>query len=79
MNNSCEAEKKTRTLKEWLRSAKFWKPVLAVTIGGTLGFAYYHFEGCASGTCTITSSPILSTVFGGVMGLFFINRPCRSC
>jgi hypothetical protein len=49
--------------KEWLRRGLF------VLAGGTVGFAYYWFVGCASGTCPITSNPYISTAYGGLIGL----------
>lgn len=39
-----------------------------VVAGAGAGFAYYHFIGCASGTCPITGNPYASTMYGGVMG-----------
>ncbi|MDP2208347.1 MAG: DUF6132 family protein [Bacteroidota bacterium] len=30
--------------------------------------------GCYSGTCPITSNPLISTIYGGVIGLLFIPR-----
>lgn len=42
---------------------------IALTVaGGGLGFAYYYFVGCALGGCMITSSPVLSTAFGALIG-----------
>lgn len=32
------------------------------------GFAYYHYVGCNNGACAIASSPVLSTVFGAIIG-----------
>jgi len=43
--------------------------VLPLVIGAGGGFAYYHFIGCASGTCQITSNPYISTSYGAVLGL----------
>jgi hypothetical protein len=49
------------------------KPTLLMILAGVLGaaggFAYYHFVGCASGTCPITSNPYISTGYGAVLGL----------
>jgi len=39
-----------------------------VAIGAIAGYAYYHFVGCASGTCAITSRPLNSTAYGAMMG-----------
>lgn len=50
-----------------------------VVVGLIAGYAYYHFVGCASGTCAITSKPINSTLYSGLMGglLFtmFVTSP----
>ncbi|HCV43251.1 MAG TPA: hypothetical protein DGH68_07180 [Bacteroidetes bacterium] len=46
----------------------WFKRSLLVIVGGAAGFAYYHFIGCASGTCPITSSPYISTVYGALVG-----------
>jgi hypothetical protein len=43
--------------------------VIGIVAGGGLGFAYYKFVGCASGTCPLTSNPWISTIYGGVIGL----------
>lgn len=43
--------------------------VLPIVIGAGGGFAYYYFIGCANGTCPITSSPYISTLYGAVMGI----------
>ena len=79
MSENCETDGRPKTLKTMLRSAWFWKPASAVIIGGTLGFLYYYFEGCTSGSCGIASNPVMSVLFGGALGIFFVNRPCKSC
>lgn len=47
--------------------------VSGVVIGLIAGYAYYYFVGCASGTCAITSKPLNSTLYGGLMGGLFFN------
>ncbi len=42
--------------------------IIGAIIGGGLGFAYYKFVGCSTGTCPLTSNPIISTVYGVVVG-----------
>ena len=42
--------------------------IIGILVGGAGGFAYYHFVGCASGTCPITSNPYMTTIWGAVMG-----------
>ncbi|TAF71991.1 MAG: hypothetical protein EAZ58_03015 [Flavobacterium sp.] len=34
----------------------------------TLGYWYYTAIGCSSGSCAITSKPINSTLYGGLLG-----------
>lgn len=41
---------------------------LGIALGAIAGFAFYKFIGCASGACPLTSNPIISTIYGGVMG-----------
>ena len=47
--------------------------IAGITAGGIGGFAYYHFVGCASGTCPITSSPYISTIYGALMGYLLFD------
>ncbi|HPD94827.1 MAG: hypothetical protein H6537_11500 [Bacteroidales bacterium] len=52
-----------------LKNKKFWLPAVGVLVGGTLGFLYYFFIGCSSGSCPITGSPVGSIIFGSLIGL----------
>lgn len=49
---------------------KFLTPRFLITIGLGMvaGYAYYYFIGCSSGSCSITASPVNSTLYGGLMG-----------
>lgn len=47
--------------------------VSGVLLGLIAGYAYYYFVGCASGTCAITSKPLNSTLYGGIMGGLLFN------
>ena len=47
--------------------------IAGIIVGGIAGFAYYHFVGCASGTCPITSSPYISTIYGALMGYLLFD------
>jgi hypothetical protein len=40
---------------------------IGIVAGAIAGYAYFHFVGC-NGTCLITSSPVRSSLYGGVMG-----------
>lgn len=47
---------------------KYQMELIRSLVGGTTGYLYYAFIGCANGTCAITSSPVNSTVYGIFMG-----------
>ena len=42
--------------------------IIGVVAGGGLGFAFYKFVGCSTGTCPLTSNPFTSTLYGSVLG-----------
>ncbi|HET6273693.1 MAG TPA: DUF6132 family protein [Bacteroidota bacterium] len=44
------------------------KRIGLIGVGAGLGFAYYYFIGCTSGSCPITSNPFISTAYGAFMG-----------
>jgi hypothetical protein len=77
MENNCNI--KPKNFKELLKSSWIRKPLLGIAIGAAIGFLYYYFVGCSSGSCPITSNPYGSMVAGGVLGLFFTNNPCLIC
>ena len=54
-------------MKNWM----IWG--LGLVIGATGGYLYWYFVGCMSGSCAITSSPLNSTLYGGLMGGLLIN------
>ncbi len=52
---------------------KYMWSLIGLVAGAALGYAYYYYIGCASGTCAITSKPINSTLYGAFMGVLFAN------
>lgn len=49
---------------------KKWKRPILFTVGGALvGLAYYALVGCSTGTCAITSNPLNTMVYTGLIGL----------
>ncbi len=47
-----------------------FKRLIPFTLAGAaLGFSYYYFIGCNTGTCPISSDPTISTLYGSVMGV----------
>ena len=51
---------------EFLKKNKFI--IIGSIVGAIGGYAYYHFIGCASGSCAITSKPLNSSLYGSFMG-----------
>jgi hypothetical protein len=42
--------------------------IAGIMVGALSGYLYYHFIGCNSGTCSITSNPTNNILYGAVMG-----------
>lgn len=42
--------------------------LIGIALGAVAGWLYWHFIGCSSGTCAITSKPLNSTLYGALMG-----------
>ncbi|HMT76982.1 MAG TPA: hypothetical protein PKA44_04670 [Saprospiraceae bacterium] len=55
----------------------FFKNNRLVIIGALLGFLggffYWYFGGCADGHCAITSKPLNSSAYGGIMGALLFS------
>lgn len=47
--------------------------LIGIFVGAILGYLYYYYVGCLSGTCSITSSPVNSTLYGALMGGLLLN------
>lgn len=47
--------------------------IIGIIAGAIGGYLYYHFVGCASETCPITSKPMNSSLYGAMMGGLFLN------
>lgn len=47
--------------------------IIGVIAGAIGGYLYYHFIGCNSGACAITSRPINSALYGALMGGLLFN------
>lgn len=57
-------------MKTWLRPTLF-------TLGGALaGLGCYYAVGCSTGSCVITSSPITSMAYMGLVGWLLSGAGC---
>lgn len=54
----------------WRKYMKLYiKIIMGLFLGAIAGYAYYFFIGCNSGTCPISSNPLISTAYGALVGL----------
>ncbi|RNI32115.1 hypothetical protein EFY79_20715 [Hanamia caeni] len=53
--------------------SKYKLTMIGIFAGAIGGYLYYHFIGCNSGTCAITSRPLNSTLYGALLGGIFLN------
>jgi hypothetical protein len=42
-------------------------------VGGVVGFLFYRYVGCKSGSCAIASNPYLSTLYWAFLGGLLTN------
>lgn len=47
--------------------------ILGALLGAVGGFAYYHYIGCSTGTCPISSNPYISIAYGAVLGVLLVG------
>lgn len=47
--------------------------IAGIVTGAIGGYLYYHFVGCQSGTCPITSNPYISVIYGALMGYLLFD------
>ncbi|MES2587904.1 MAG: DUF6132 family protein [Bacteroidota bacterium] len=52
---------------------KYKLTLIGMVLGAIAGYSYYHFVGCANGTCAITSKPLNSTLYVTLMGALVFN------
>ncbi len=51
------------------RPKKYWVTILAGTVIGILvGYAYFYFIGCRSGSCPLRANPYYNMLIGGLLG-----------
>jgi hypothetical protein len=45
------------------------KAIIGGAIGAAIGFLFYYFIGCRTGSCAITSNPYFSALYGFIAGI----------
>ncbi len=60
-------------LIEKIQSKNSIKNIIGLVIGALAGYLYYHFIGCTSGGCAITSNPYMSILWGAVLGYLLFD------
>ncbi|MBN2649656.1 MAG: hypothetical protein JXR50_07950 [Prolixibacteraceae bacterium] len=56
---------------------KYKRILIGIALGAVAGFFYWHFIGCNSGTCPITSKWHNSTIYGALIGLLLASSSKR--
>ena len=51
---------------------KYWKYAAFTAAGALVGFAYWRFVGCRSGSCPITANWQTSVLFGSMIGFLAV-------
>jgi hypothetical protein len=42
--------------------------LIGAVVGAGLGFGWYKLVGCSTGACPLTSHPVVSSIYGAIMG-----------
>jgi hypothetical protein len=61
-------------IKSRLKKIFTLRLLLGLFAGGILGFAYYYFVGCNTGSCAITSNPLSMTGYGMLFGALLFSK-----
>jgi hypothetical protein len=53
-------------MSTWFRNNKLY--FIGSVLGAVAGFLYWKYVGCLTGTCSITASPVNSTIYFAFVG-----------
>jgi hypothetical protein len=55
--------------------SRWLKRTLLTLTGAGFGYSYYFFVGCATGSCPISSNPLIATAYGALIGAVLSAAP----
>ncbi len=58
-------------MKSWIINNRLY--FIGAFIGALAGFLYWKYVGCLTGTCSITSNPIRSTIYFSIVGALLFS------
>ncbi|TAH25896.1 MAG: hypothetical protein EAZ07_05850 [Cytophagales bacterium] len=58
--------------------SKYRISIISTIVGAIMGYLYFYFIGCSSGSCSITSKPINSSIYGAILGILINNSFSKS-
>lgn len=58
-------------MKDFIK--KNWLRIVGVLVGIVVGYIYYYYVGCLSGTCPITSNPYRMMIYGAIVGYLLFD------
>jgi len=79
MSSSCQIENKPKGWSVLLKSWYFWKPFAGFTAGAVVAVLYFYYVGSSSPSSPVTSDIYTNVLFGGLIGLLIVKRPCSTC
>jgi len=56
-----------------MRMTMIVRILIGAVVGGGIGFAYHKFVGCSTGACPLTKNPVISSLYGMVVGALFAS------
>ncbi|MBW0177009.1 DUF6132 family protein [Sediminibacterium sp.] len=58
-------------MKKWFNNN--YLLIIGAALGALVGYLYWKYIGCISGTCAITSKPLNSTLYFSVLGALLFS------
>lgn len=60
-----------KNIKDFLK--KNLITIIGLPVGALGGFLYWHYIGCNSGACPITGDPLISSIYGAILGALLFS------